>query len=125
MQPCRDHGKFDSVDAKSDNVRETMAAHMEQESACYKMSVQFLSEDDDLNNLLRPLDRKKSPFYEVAELTIPQQNFDSEVRATNCENLSFNPWRTIEEHRPLGIINEIRRVVYQVPVLSAPAQRST
>ena len=29
-----------------------------------------------------------------------------------CENLSFNPWRTLPEHRPLGSINRARLQVY-------------
>lgn len=29
-----------------------------------------------------------------------------------CENLSFNPWRTLETHRPLGRINRARKTTY-------------
>jgi hypothetical protein len=30
-----------------------------------------------------------------------------------CENLAFNPWRSLPEHRPLGGINRVRKDLYQ------------
>jgi hypothetical protein len=29
-----------------------------------------------------------------------------------CEHLSFNPWRCLPEHRPLGGINRARKAIY-------------
>lgn len=29
-----------------------------------------------------------------------------------CQDLAFNPWRALPEHRPLGGINRVRREVY-------------
>jgi hypothetical protein len=30
-----------------------------------------------------------------------------------CENLAFNPWRVLPEHRPLGGLNRVRKNLYQ------------
>jgi hypothetical protein len=54
-----------------------------------------------------------SPFLKVATLTIPAQIFDSAERREFGDNLSFNPWRCLAEHRPLGGISRARRQVYQ------------
>jgi len=55
----------------------------------------------------------KAPFKRVGVLTIHQQDFDTPEREAYCENQSFNPWHSLEAHRPLGMIGRTRRVVYQ------------
>lgn len=54
-----------------------------------------------------------APFKRVALLTIHQQAFDTPERDAYAENLSYNPWHSLEAHRPLGMISRTRRVVYQ------------
>lgn len=56
---------------------------------------------------------KDSPFRKVATLEIPAQAFDTPPRRRFGENLSFNPWRCLPEHRPLGGINRARRQIYR------------
>lgn len=53
-----------------------------------------------------------SPFRKVASIVIPQQSFDSESQRAFGENLSFTPWHSLPEHRPLGGVNRARKVVY-------------
>jgi len=55
----------------------------------------------------------ESPFIKIATIKIPQQQFDTESRRTFDENLSFNPWHTLPDHRPLGGVNRLRKEVYQ------------
>lgn len=55
----------------------------------------------------------EAPFQRVGVLTIHQQEFDTPERNAYCENQSFNPWHSLPEHRPLGMISRTRRVVYQ------------
>jgi len=45
-------------------------------------------------------------------LRLPVQTFDSPPQVQYCETLSFSPWRTLPEHRPLGGINRARLRVY-------------
>lgn len=54
-----------------------------------------------------------SPFVTVAHLKIEPQDFDTPEQNLFCDNLSFTPWHSIEEHRPLGGINRLRRAVYE------------
>jgi hypothetical protein len=55
----------------------------------------------------------KAPFYSVATLIIPAQEFASAAQDAFGENLAFTPWHALPEHRPLGAINRVRRVVYE------------
>ncbi|HEX9509837.1 MAG TPA: hypothetical protein VF939_05110 [Puia sp.] len=58
-------------------------------------------------------DEHQAPFYEVATIRIPKQNFQTTEFDTLGENLSFNPWHTLPEHRPLGCLNRVRKIVYE------------
>ena len=54
-----------------------------------------------------------SPFKTVASIKVPAQDFDSREQNLMCDNLSFNPWHALPEHRPIGGINRLRKAVYQ------------
>ena len=54
-----------------------------------------------------------SPPIHVAKIIIPVQDLSSAARSELCENLSFNPWHCLPEHRPLGAVNRVRRTVYR------------
>ena len=54
-----------------------------------------------------------APFVKVATLEIPVQEFDTAERRAFGENLSFNPWRALAQHRPLGGLSRARRRVYR------------
>jgi hypothetical protein len=49
---------------------------------------------------------RSSPWVKVATIEIPSQT------VAECESLSFNPWHTLMDHQPLGVINRIRRAIY-------------
>lgn len=53
-----------------------------------------------------------SPFVPVATLHVPAQRFDSYRQLAFAGNLSYNPWHTLEAHRPLGSQNRARRTIY-------------
>jgi hypothetical protein len=48
----------------------------------------------------------------LATLVLPRQDIAALGQAEYGENLAFNPWHCLEEHRPQGSISEARRVVY-------------
>lgn len=54
-----------------------------------------------------------SPFVTVATVKVPAQDFDSREQNLFCDNLSFNPWHALPEHRPIGGINRLRKAVYE------------
>ena len=48
----------------------------------------------------------------VGRIIIPIQDCMSPEQALFCENLSFSPWHTLPEHRPLGLVNRVRKIAY-------------
>ncbi|MDR6858873.1 hypothetical protein [Variovorax guangxiensis] len=53
-----------------------------------------------------------SPRVSVATLRIPKQTFDSPAQMEFAKKLSYNPWHTTPEHRPLGNQSRARRRMY-------------
>jgi hypothetical protein len=53
-----------------------------------------------------------SKLERVAEIVIPAQAIISPERDRFCDNLSFSPWHGLPEHKPLGLVNRVRRRVY-------------
>ena len=63
------------------------------------------------NGVLWPV--KLSPRVPVATLRIPRQKFDSPAQLDFARLLSYNPWHSIPEHRPLGNQSRARRRMYK------------
>lgn len=98
-----------------DYLREAMVRQLESGSAVFEFGVQ-LQTDPQAMPIEDPgvsWDEVQSPFRNVATLTIPAQVFDTARRREFGDNLSFNPWRALPEHRPLGGISRARRQVYE------------
>ena len=55
---------------------------------------------------------KLSPRVPVATLRLPRQKFDSVAQMEFAKRLSYNPWHTIAEHRPLGNQSRARKRMY-------------
>jgi hypothetical protein len=55
---------------------------------------------------------KLSPRRSAATLRIPRQKFDSPAQMDFARQLSYNPWHSIPEHRPLGNQSRARRRMY-------------
>jgi len=100
--------------ASNDYLREAMAKQLGSRDAVFDFAVQF-----QIDPYKMPIedpgvtwDEALSPFRKVAILTIPPQKFDTPQQREFGDNLSFNPWRCLAEHRPLGGISRARRQVY-------------
>jgi len=64
------------------------------------------------------------PWLDLATLTLPQQSTESARGREISElvnELSFDPWHTTEEHRPLGAIMRARKVTYGASVIGRQA----
>lgn len=84
-------------------------------SACFEFLVQKQTERgrQPVEDPTVTWEESDAPFVKVATLTIPAQKFNSHEQMNFCENLSYNPWHAVPEHRPLGGINRVRRSVYR------------
>ena len=93
-------------------LRETMVEHLKKKEACFDFLVQFQTDADKMP-IEDPTIRWNSPYQKVATIKIPPQTFDSKEQMDFCENLSYTPWHSLPEHRPLGGINRARKQVYE------------
>ncbi len=98
-----------------DYLRDRMIAWMKSRDACFTFAVQPQTDPATMpvEDPTIVWDETKAPFIEVASIRIPKQRFDSDAQRAFCENLSYTPWHALPEHRPVGGINRIRKVVYE------------
>ena len=92
-------------------LRERLKEHLATQGAGFDFMVQFQLDPykQPIENALVPW---TTPFHKIASIKIPPQETESPDLLHFCENLSFNPWRCLPEHRPLGGANRARRAVY-------------
>jgi hypothetical protein len=102
-----------------DFLREALKARLAQGSARFDFGLELHRQPSarEIEDSRTPWRKAQTSFHKVATLEILQQDFDTPERQELGENLSFNPWRCLPQHRPLGGINRARRQVY--PALSA------
>lgn len=99
----------------ADLLREAMGERLASAEARFELFVQVQT-DPYTMPIEDPSVVWRSPFRKVATIEIPAQRFDTPEQMRACEDMTFNPWHSLPEHRPLGALNRARKVVY--PALS-------
>ncbi|MES2027055.1 MAG: catalase family protein [Pseudomonadota bacterium] len=95
-------------------LRDAMSNTLKKGDACMEFLIQpKASEKLSVEDALNEWEESDAPFYKVATIRIPQQVFDTPEQQKFCENLSYTPWHALPEHKPLGGINRLRKVVYE------------
>jgi len=94
-----------------DYLSERMASDLSKGSASFDFMVQFQLDADKMP-IEDPSVVWDSPFYKVATLTLYKQGFQDPIRKAFGENLSYNPWRCLSAHIPLGSAGRVRKDVY-------------
>jgi hypothetical protein len=100
-----------SPTAGPEAYREMMVDFFSTEAAEYELRAQLCT---DLGTM--PIEdatvewpESQSPYVPVAKLTYPKQNpYTDDRKYFGDEVLSFNSWRGLNEHRPLGPINRMK-----------------
>lgn len=97
-----------------DFLREALKNTLQQTDACMEFLIQPRTSSQMLvEDSMTEWDEKAAPFYQVATIHIPKQNFDTPEQNKFCENLSFTPWHALPAHKPLGAVNRMRKVIYE------------
>lgn len=97
-----------------DFLREVMKNTLSKEDVVLSFMIQpKTSEDLSVEDCTHEWPESVAPFSEVARLILPKQDFDTEELNRLGETLSFNVWHAIVEHRPLGVVNRMRKIVYE------------
>jgi hypothetical protein len=97
-----------------DYLRDAMVARLAEEDVEFDIRLQLQTDPHlmplENNGVLWP--EKLSPRQLAATLRIPRQKFDSPAQLDFARQLSYNPWHSIPEHRPLGNQSRARRRMY-------------
>ena len=105
------------VDTHEDGaLRNLVVAFFRENFAQYELQVQLCTnlEKMPVEDASVRWDEEESPYIPVAILTLPAQEAFSPVRRAYVdEKLTFNPWHTLPEHRPLGSIQRVRVKAYE------------
>jgi hypothetical protein len=88
--------------------------HDPTEKAVFDIAVQVRHAPtaDDVEDASRRWTKRQDQIVSMGRLEIPLQTFDGPDQLCACEDLSFNPWNALPEHRPLGGLNRMRLAVY-------------
>lgn len=95
-----------------DMLRLAMAAHLANQEARFDFFVQVQT-DPVVMPVEDPTVEWTAPYQKVATIHIPPQAFDTPEQKAFGENLSFTPWHSLAEHRPLGGVNRARKEIYR------------
>lgn len=97
-----------------DFLREALRNSLQKDDACMEFLVQARTSNAmSVEDSMTEWKESQAPFYPVANIHIPKQIFDTPDQNKFCEDLSFTPWHALPEHKPLGIINRLRKVIYE------------
>lgn len=96
-----------------DFLRDALRQQLLKGDACMELMVQpRTSQTMSVEDSMSEWPEEDAPFYPVARLHVLPQVFDTPAQNAFCEHMAFNPWHALPEHRPLGSMNRLRKVIY-------------
>lgn len=101
--------------AGSDAYRDEVVEFFRSNSAEYEFRVQLCTDIETMpiENASVQWPESASPYRAVAKITYPVQDAYSPARQVFGDDvLSFNSWRALAAHRPMGSINRLKKKVY-------------
>jgi hypothetical protein len=99
----------------SDNyLREALLNQITKEDVYFEFLIQTQVDPDrmPIENSMVIWDEQLSPYRRVAIIRIPRQDPRAIDDMKLAEELSFTPWHSLPDLRPLGSINRSRKIVY-------------
>jgi hypothetical protein len=100
---------------RNDILREEVSAFFAAHSAEYELRAQlgFDLERTPVEDASVDWPETLTPFQPLGKIVLPSQLADSPARRDYAQDvLSFNPWRSLAAHQPLGSIMRVRRDAY-------------
>ncbi|KAF9347486.1 hypothetical protein BGX26_001026 [Mortierella sp. AD094] len=113
IKPVSTHHDPLPHDQTPDFLHQAVKSTLAQGDVQFKFMIQPRVNHMDVEDSMKEWSEEESPFQEVATITIQKQDADAEELQALGERLSFNPWHSLAEHKPLGSINRTRKVVYE------------
>ena len=94
---------------------DALRTHLQRSNACFDFMIQFQTDSRTMPIEDASVEWKEgdSPYHPVARIRIPKQDIEGPGRTGLCEQVGFNPWYCLTEHRPLGSLNRARKEIYR------------
>jgi hypothetical protein len=94
---------------------DAMAEHLTRREASFDFMIQFQTDGRamPIEDAMVEWKERESPYRTVAKIRIPPQRIDTLERQRQCEEVAFNPWHCLLDHRPLGSMNRARKDIYR------------
>ena len=115
VKPCHTYRSEHPDELTANYLRASMHSHLQQGQGCFDFMIQRQTDNDTMpiEDTSVEWSEDESPFVPVAQITLNQQEFMTQDALDSCEQVSFNPWQSLEAHAPLGRMNYVRRDVYK------------
>jgi hypothetical protein len=96
-------------------LHDRLRDHLRESDAGFEVLIQFQTDSrrTPIEDATVEWRESESPYVRVARIEIPKQDIDAAGRDAACEQISFNPWHSLRDHRPLGSLNRARREIYE------------
>ena len=101
---------------KPDGLREAVRAFFADQDAVWEMRVQLCLDLDAMpvEDASAKWPEDRSPYVAVARITVPaQDSWAADQVARVDDGMTFNPWRGLLAHQPLGSVMRARRRAYE------------
>ena len=96
-------------------VRDSLVAEIGEHDFTFELEAQLC-----VDTLRMPIENTSidwsevlSPFTKIATIHIPKQDISSPINLDIADRISISPWRTRDDHIPMGEIMTVRREVYR------------
>jgi hypothetical protein len=98
-----------------DYLRTDLQTRLAAGDVCFEVGVQIRKDpaNESVEKGSSVWDEQRNPFVKVGRVIVHQRT-TAEATADEefCNDLAFNPWNGIDQHRPLGHMNRARKLVY-------------
>ena len=96
-------------------VRDSLVAEIGKHDYTFQLEAQLCVDPSrmPIENTSIDWSEKLSPFTKIAIIHIPKQDISSPANLDVADRISISPWRTREDHMPMGQIMTVRREVYR------------
>lgn len=111
LKPSSSNELINENTSDDDYLRQNLAQTLLSGACSFDFYIQF-QENADTMPIEDPTVPWTSKMQHIGTLEIPQQQCDTPELRKFGENLSFNPWHTLPEHKPLGGFNRARKAAY-------------
>jgi hypothetical protein len=113
VEPCRPEIRQIHVKLTDNYLVDAINTSLTHKESCMQFLVQpRTSSKMDVEDSMIEWKESLAPFYRVATINISAQNIEDPHQLSICKNLVFSSWHTLPEHRPLGMANRLRKIIY-------------